>query len=284
MKLLTIATEAEGYFDLLKQSSKKWGYDLKVLGWQQKWQGFAWKLELYIAALLKLPPDEPVVCVDGYDVVVIAPPEELLMKFTSLDYPVIFSGQRYFPNHKRIQKIADQVMSNGATKAINWNNPNTKDYTRPCMGLVIGYAGKLLALFKALINIESRKSINDDQTLLNIYYLDNPNSIYLDYTCTLFQNLWRTKGVVYGKFSARHESAEIETYFDEIIGSMRVRNKTYLTSPCFLHAPFNLDIGMLLKEINLQAPKTSLSKDWHYLQYSIAHHTHRAFKLFLHKN
>jgi hypothetical protein len=65
---------------------------------------------------------------------------------------------------------------------------------------------------------------------------------------------------------------------------MRVRNKTYHTSACFLHAPFNLDMGMLLKEINVQAPKASLSKDWHYLQYSIAHHTHRALKLFFHVN
>ena len=279
MKLLTIATQAEGYFDLLKQSAEQWGYDLEVLGWQQKWQGFAWKLALYKEALNNLPPNEPVVCVDGYDVVIIGPAEEMAKKFASQHHNIIFSDQLYFPNNRRIQRMADQVMSNNLVKSIN--SSSNHEYTRPCMGLFIGYAGDLLALFTKLIALEQSITVKDDQTLLNIYFLENRDSLHLETNCSMFQNLWRTKGIIYGKISSLDKASHIETYYDDEIGSIRVRNKVYNTSPCFIHAPFNLNMNMLLKEIKLTPPPITIAKDWHYFQYSISHHISRALKLYM---
>ncbi len=280
MKILTIATKAEGYFNLLEETAQKWGYDLKVLGWEEEWKGFSWKLALYVGAFKNLPPDEPVICVDGYDVIAIAPAEEMLTKFKDFNQPIIFSGQRYFPNQKWLQYLADQVMSNDLVKVINEKSADTKDYSRPCMGLLIGYAKDLYLLFQRLLEIESQKSLNDDQTLLNIYYLQNPHSIQLDIHCVLFQNLWRTRGGIYGKISSKDKNAEVEVFYDSTIKAHRTRNKTFQTTACFLHAPFNLDMSMLLEEIQLNPPSVSFEKGWSYWKYSIMHHVKRALVLY----
>jgi len=281
MKIFTIATKAEGYFDLLRQTASRWGYDLQILGWQQTWKGFAWKLELYIVALMKLPADEPVICVDGYDVVVIGPADEMHKQFKDRNHRIVFSGQRYFPNQRWMQKLADQVMSNSLSKIINKEVDNSKDYSRPCMGLLIAYAGDLLLLFQKLMEIERRKSINDDQTLLNIYYINHPDSIHLDDKCIMFQNLWRTRRGVYGKISSNDEHSEVEVIYDKVIESKRVRNKQYHTTACFLHAPYKLDMGLLLNELNLTPPKMKFKNRWNYWRYSIFHHIKRALRLFL---
>lgn len=94
MQLLTVATHAEGYYPLLLSSARQYGYTCTTLGWQQPWRGLAWKLDLYLAALNTLPDDEPVLCVDGYDVIVTAPADELLAQFKALGQPLVFSGQR----------------------------------------------------------------------------------------------------------------------------------------------------------------------------------------------
>ena len=280
MKILTIATKAEGYFNLLKQTAKRWGYDLQVLGWEQDWKGFAWKLELYAKALATQAADEPIICVDGYDVVAIAPAKEILGKFKNSKHRVIFSGQRYFPNQKYLQKLADQVMSNDLSKTISKKASTSKDYSRPCMGLLVGYAGDLLTIFQKLLEIETQRSTNDDQTLLNIYYLLYPNSIQLDSQCNLFQNLWRTRSGIYGKISPNDKSSEVEVIYDKNIHSKRIRNKYHQTMACFIHAPFNLDMGLLLKELHLEPPNANFDKAWSYWKYSIMHHIKRALQLY----
>src|SRR5271170_3341115 len=98
MKILTIATKNEGYLDLLIHTAEKFGYKIKVHGWGMPWRGLAWKLELYISELEKMDGDEPIVCVDGYDVIVVGSSEEMKTKFLRMNTAIIFSGQRYFPN------------------------------------------------------------------------------------------------------------------------------------------------------------------------------------------
>lgn len=280
MKILTIATTSEGYFDLLAQSASRWGYDLHVLGWHDVWKGFAWKLELYMNALSRIPIDEPVICVDGYDVVANGPSYELQKKFKETKHRIVFSGQRYFPNQRWMRKMADQVMSIGASNSMDKSGDLDSAYNRPCMGLVVGYAGELAYLFQQLIEIERRESINDDQTLLNMYYSDHPEAFHLDKQCSMFQNLWRTRAGLYGQISARDEHSEVEVIDDLDIGSKRTRNKQYGTAACFLHAPFNLDMDLLLRELGLDPPPRSLEKGWHYWRYSVLHHTRRALKMY----
>lgn len=275
MKIFTIATREEGYYALLKQTALENGFSFNTLGWNHSWKGFAWKIDLYLEELKKCSPEEPVVCVDGYDVIVVGTAEETYDKFMQTGHSIIFSGQRYFPSQKYIRKIADQVMSNHKTHNIGAINDHL-DYSRPCMGLLIGYANNLIALFEQLQKLEHERKIGNDQILLNMYYLENRNQIKLDTDCNIFQNLWRTRGVIYGKITSKDKACEVEICTDAQSNLTRVRNKKYKTLPCFLHGPFNLDMSMLLNEIGIPAPRLQISKGLHYWKYSINYYIKRA--------
>lgn len=278
MKILTIATSAEGYFPLLALTAKSHGYDLKVLGWQKPWKGLAWKLNLYQAELERMDPQEPVVCVDGYDVVVVGTAEELHSKFLAMNSPLVFSGQRYFPRQKFMRSLADKLMSNDSKATIGQNGKDG-DYSRPCTGLLMGYAGHLQRLFQDLLEIERKENIGNDQILLNIYHLRHPGSIQLDDRCELFQNLWRTEGgLLYGRILLEGRHCEIELL--EESGEHRIRNKQFKTTPCFLHAPFNLDMGPVLTKLHLNPPTLSFEKNWHYGRYSLAYYLGRGLRFF----
>ena len=211
MKIFTVATQEEGYYSTLKQTALKNGFTLKPLGWNKPWKGLAWKIDLYLEELKKCKKREPIICVDGYDVVVIGDSKEVYSKFLETGCPVLFSGQRYFPNQKWIQRISDQLMSNNKTYNIGDINEHL-DYSRPCMGLLIGYAENLTTLFERLQEIEREEKIGNDQILLNIFYLNHPDQIKVDTECQIFQNLWRTRGGVYGKITTKDKKCEVEVY------------------------------------------------------------------------
>jgi hypothetical protein len=280
MKILTVATHEEGYYNVLKQTAKEKGFDLKTLGWNMPWKGLAWKIDLYLDELKKCSKDEPVICVDGYDVVVIGEPEEVYSKFKQIGQPILFSGQRYFPNQRWIQRISDQLMSNSKSNSIS-KVSDPLDYSRPCMGLLIAYAGALIDLFERLQAIEKQENIGNDQILLNVFYLNNPDKIYLDRECQIFQNLWRTRNGIYGSVSSKDKTCEVEIVAPMDASSKRVRNKRYKSLPCFLHGPLNLDMSLLLGEIDISVPKMSFKKGLHYWNYSIMYYVKRAITFFL---
>ena len=280
MKIFTVATNDEGYYSTLQRTAKEKGFSLTSLGWNQEWRGLAWKIDLYLDELRNCKNNEPVVCVDGYDVVIIGEADEVHSKFIEIGQPLLFSGQRYFPNQKWIQRISDQLMSNSKSSSIGELHEE-QDYSRPCMGLLIGYAGHLISLFERLQAIELKQQIGNDQILLNIYYLNHPEQIQLDLECQIFQNLWRTRSGIYGRVSTKDESCDVEVYHPPGTAIKRIRNKKYKTLPCFLHSPFNLDMHLLLKEIDIAVPKMSLKKGIHYWNYSIMYYIKRAITFFL---
>ena len=79
MKVFSVATDRVAFLSSLEDSARRFGYDLHVLGRDQKWQGFLWRWTLVLDAVEALDPDEVVSVVDGYDVV-LAGPAELLEK------------------------------------------------------------------------------------------------------------------------------------------------------------------------------------------------------------
>ena len=280
MKILTVATKEEGYYSTLRRTAVENGFTLKTLGQGKPWKGLAWKIDLYLEELKRYEKRELVICADGYDVVVIGCATEVKTKFLKTGHPLMFSGQRYFPNQKWIQKIADQLMSNSKTNNIGNLNAHL-DYSRPCMGLLIGYADNVTKLFEQLQEIERKKNIGNDQILLNIYYLNHPDQIKVDSTCQIFQNLWRTRGGVYGKITPKDENCEVDVFSPIHKSEKRIRNKKYKTLPCFLHGPFNLDMGLLLNEMDIDAPKLSMSKGIQYWKYSIMYYVKRAIRFFV---
>jgi len=66
MLVVTVATHPDGYFPVLQEACKRHRLKLKVLGFGQKWLGFAWRFQLMQEFLQSIPEDEIVVFVDGY--------------------------------------------------------------------------------------------------------------------------------------------------------------------------------------------------------------------------
>lgn len=69
--VITVATQAEGYYDALKEGCERAGVRLVTLGWGKKWRGYAWKLRLvreFLHAERERLGDSFIVFVDGFDV------------------------------------------------------------------------------------------------------------------------------------------------------------------------------------------------------------------------
>lgn len=81
MRLVTVATRSQAYFPFLLRSVARFRDAIKVLGWGEKWQGFAWRAQL-VAEYVDSLPDEEVVCViDAYDVLMLRGLDELECAF-----------------------------------------------------------------------------------------------------------------------------------------------------------------------------------------------------------
>ena len=60
MKVFSVATDRVAFLSSLEDSARRFGYDLHVLGRDQKWQGFLWRWTLVLDAVEALDPDEVV--------------------------------------------------------------------------------------------------------------------------------------------------------------------------------------------------------------------------------
>ena len=67
----------------------------------------------------------------------------------SMDSLVILSGHRYFPRQKFIRSLADRLTSNNR-KTMFGKTENQFEYSRPCTGLLTGYAGNLLYIIQGI--------------------------------------------------------------------------------------------------------------------------------------
>jgi hypothetical protein len=125
MKLVTVATESQGYFPVLLESCERLGYrmanqhhhqsvmssssELVILGWGEKWRGYAWRMKLVIDYLDSLmvsgggaggssshgsSGDEVVCFIDAYDVVMLQPPSVLEQRFRATGKEIVVALDR----------------------------------------------------------------------------------------------------------------------------------------------------------------------------------------------
>ena len=272
MRVLTVATHQEGYLGLLKDSSRRWDYQLEVLGWGQEWQGLDWKLDLYCEALHGVDPEEVLMCVDAFDVVLVGPAEEARRKFCALGVPFLCSGQRRFAEWAWMERLADKVMTDDPDFDPDQYPSIESPYKRPCTGMMMGRGGHLLQLFQRLRSRESRR-VHNDQILMTRFYLDHPEAVALDGRCAVFQNLWKSRGMLWGSASAKDEKSEVR--LGQVDGQSRLRNVWSGETPCVLHGPRNLDLKPILTELGYEAPGVAPKHRLHYLRYSVLHYVTR---------
>lgn len=200
---LHICTMASDYTNQLKQlidSCTYFGHKLNIIGLNEPFS-FGKKLRDYKKFIDLIPDQDIVMCIDAYDVLVLADEEQILNCFYSLNTPVVFSAEINCHPYPHLAQYYPE--STSKFKYLN-------------SGTFIGYAGALKHILSTCGDLPDEV---DDQGLMNFYYLYHPNEIKLDSEGVLFLTLL---GV---------DISEIDlNYFDKT-----VHYSTTGTNPCIIH-------------------------------------------------
>jgi hypothetical protein len=84
MKTFTVATHSQNMYPYLKNSAKRFGHDFITLGWNQKYKNHLWKDQLMMDACSRLPRDEMVCFVDGFDSIICSTPEDMIKAYREI--------------------------------------------------------------------------------------------------------------------------------------------------------------------------------------------------------
>lgn len=172
--IITVATHYEG--KLKELINNKFNVSIKVLGFGKKWTNFKMKYELVNEYIKKLPNNDIIIFLDGFDSKIKLNPELAIDRFKKNNYKLLFS---YEPGSNFIK--LDRLI---------W--PSCKNNSPGNSGLYMGYV-KYLKVFleKALI-----AKCKDDQVVMNdlCKYMD---FIDIDTNKIIFQNLKISNGFNY---------------------------------------------------------------------------------------
>ena len=180
MKLVTVATHSERYFPYLKLSAEKYGHELVVLGWGEKWKGFGWKFELMKDYLKGIDADEIVCFVDGYDVIILQDPHTIEAKFRENvegDMSKIFISREQYSHNGIENSFLSYIQSFVFTKCEN-------EYINS--GTYMGTAETLLDTFQKICDEFKCSPEKDDQRMIQDYCSKYSSKFVLDMECEVF--------------------------------------------------------------------------------------------------
>jgi hypothetical protein len=185
--------------------------------------------------LCELDDDEIVVCTDAYDVIYLSSPSEIEEKFLKMKTPILY-GAGYFLVccNSNDRKYMDKLANGAFYKYLN-------------SGVVIGYAKNLKLMFEEieLYKPPSRPHVTYDQGFITKYYINNSNSMKLDYDTEIIWNdmfnyeQWpnKARGRRWNNLVNKLIDEMENEYFDENFIDGRLRNKNTKNFPCILHIP-----------------------------------------------
>jgi hypothetical protein len=221
--IVTVATHNEFYFPYLVKSCKRFGYELMVLGYGQKWLGYNWKFKLMIDFLKLINPNDIVCFIDGYDVICNRDLNELKDEFIKFknnnnDIKVIVSHNKFTFKTMLVGEFSKITMNNYDDDLIN-------------TGSYVGYASDLLLVLEEIYNLNANDD-DDDQYLFTEYYKNHKNSIYID--------------VDYNFFIVLHKYLlNIDKYFEIKDHNAYYNNK----QPFFIHGPGYTNLNILIQKL-----------------------------------
>lgn len=173
VKLVTVATHNVGYLPWLERSCKRFNIKLIKLGYGQKWLGFSWRFKLMIKYLKTINPDELVIFIDAYDVIMLRPLDDI---------------EEYYNNIIKINKCKIIMSEDKGIKFYDdlFGRFYFNDYKNKRLnaGSYLGKAKDLLEIL-CIIN-KNIKNNEDDQLLFTSYYKKNLDQFYIDTTNIFF--------------------------------------------------------------------------------------------------
>lgn len=229
----TVATRNEGYYNALVESCRRNEIDLVVLGFGQKWQGFAWRFLLMKDFIDSIDNDNDIVIfLDAFDIIAIQHVSIILKRFIEFNSPLVLSTEikkdTYYMKYLR-RRIFGHC-----------------DRADVCGGAYMGYVYALRILYSKICHIfgclNPEFSGLDDQRILTSICNDNDftdqyirfdKNFYIFYTSPIFNSL-------------------NDKYYD--IRGGRFYNKGTNISPCFIHSLNNVNMDHIVDLYNLPKP------------------------------
>lgn len=162
--VITYATKSFGLFEDLIHND--FGIDVKVLGMGEEWIGYKGKLMAVRDYIKKLPADDIVIIIDGFDTKINGTLDEAIKRFKRLNKNIVMSHE--VSNFDWVvQRIFCSCSDSGTTSNA---------------GLYMGY----VRYVQQLLDDASRSDCQDDQRVFNT--LCSKHEIYVDTDKLIFHN------------------------------------------------------------------------------------------------
>ena len=251
MRVVTVATHSERYYPVLQEACKRHNVKLDVLGFEQKWQGFTWRLNLMNDYIQKLDDNEIVMFVDGFDTVIVQDVHVIEDTFKSFNKPLVFSYEReseYFMVAYGQRKLFGPIYDSVYISA----------------GMYIGYVHALKQLYSKLREKSTYQLEADDQRIISELLRAKSLDFTIDVENKLFVNV----------FNGNHANSTIKLkdndYLNVNTGGVIVNKKTGIP-PCVIQGPGRTNINEvlchlgysnLIKDIDVSTSSSNLIL-WH---------------------
>jgi hypothetical protein len=238
IKLVIYATHSDGYFDLLIENATKLGYDIKILGWQEKWLGFYKRtLDLYNYFLTQNDNDV-LLCIDGFDSLILDECKTLFKKYKTFQSPIVWGVEKNDVIKPFIFKSKYKYTLNG--------------------GSFIGRVKFLKLIFKEIIDkFGTTNYKQDDQKIIN--YINNYNSVFqrwvkADVNSEIFANI-TFDSLVYTVLNYFNIAIN-QKHYSHVIENDTIIDKHTKIRPSIISGPGNVNISHMVKYItNCDAPE-----------------------------
>lgn len=237
--LVIYATHSEGNFDILIQKARDLGYYVSIVGWGDKWEGF-YKRTLDLYDFIKTrPPQEIIMCIDGFDSILLEDMKTTLDIFSEYGSPVVWGIEE---SNNMLRRVLFRSKYNYTLNG----------------GSFMGVNEYLQIIFEEIISIYGKTNYKlDDQRIIN--QINNTSQLFQsivkpDMESKIFANLIY-KG--YMNTIMRNDKALMYNYKDGDI-----HHKNTLIKPCVISGPGNANINPILQELGYppQPPRSNYYK------------------------
>ena len=188
--IITLATSKTNAVDNFELSCKNNNLKYKILGLNEKFLGWRWRMKKYLNELKNYKDDDIILLCDSYDMLVQEDQTKIIQKFKALKKSVIISAEMNLLLPAELSQFDINPFFLSYNK---FPKHKTSDYRYPCLGGVIGYKKKLEDLYQSMLSYNDKnlkkECYYDDQCLFSYYYINNNKKFSLDYNQSIFGNL-----------------------------------------------------------------------------------------------
>ncbi len=168
LHIITVATHDDGYFPVLVKQMKDAHIHYHILGYGQKWKGWTWRTQLILNYLKNHNPDDIVMVIDGYDVLVVGNEKDIIRKYNEFNTDIVFGIHLSLSQDFSIfVKYITHPIIRSYFKTNNEHMMNG--------GSFMGKAKTLIIIYEKMIKYCMETGTTDDQIALNNISLNGIN-------------------------------------------------------------------------------------------------------------